>query len=231
MNKKILLLAILFFIPILKTNAQTLELSDINIKLDLDDDFITFTRNNLSDNPNLSKFQLTEQNMKSKFIDNDIYVDAILDNKLEFILQVTEADLENINNLSYCDKNELKEILNDYKDVTTIKSASIYENKYKFISTNQFSNNYHVLSYYTIVNGNSYKFWIQSREEISQDEKKYLSNAINSVIFTENEEKKNCLLETNSNINKYLFSCIKGAIIGIVSYMMIIFLKKIKKLH
>ena len=231
MNKKILLLAILFFIPILKTNAQTLELSDINIKLDLDDNFITFTRNNLSDNPNLSKFQLTEQNMKSKFIDNDIYVDAILDNKLEFILQVTEADLENINNLSYCDKNELKEILNDYKDVTTIKSASIYENKYKFISTNQFSNNYHVLSSYTIVNGNSYKFWIQSREEISQDEKKYLSNAINSVIFTENEEKKNCLLETNSNINKYLFSCIKGAIIGIVSYMMIIFLKKIKKLH
>lgn len=231
MNKKILLLAILFFIPILKTNAQTLELSDINIKLDLDDDFITFTRNNLSDNPNLSKFQLTEQNMKSKFIDNDIYVDAILNNKLEFILQVTKADLENINNLSYCDKNELKEILNDYKDVTTIKSASIYENKYKFISTNQFSNNYHVLSYYTIVNGNSYKFWIQSREEFSQDEKKYLSNAINSVIFTENEEKKNCLLETNSNINKYLFSCIKGAIIGIVSYMMIIFLKKIKKLH
>lgn len=190
MNKKILLLAILFFIPIWKTNAQTLELSDINIKLDLDDDFITFTRNNLSDNPNLSKFQLTEQNMKSKFIDNDIYVDAILNNKLEFILQVTEADLENINNLSYCDKNELKEILNDYKDVTTIKSASIYENKYKFISTNQFSNNYHVLSYYTIVNGNSYKFWIQSREEFSQDEKKYLSNAINSVIFTKNEEKK-----------------------------------------
>ncbi len=231
MNKKILLLAILFFIPIWKTNAQTLELSDINIKLDLDDDFITFTRNNLSDNPNLSKFQLTEQNMKSKFIDNDIYVDAILNNKLEFILQVTEADLENINNLSYCDKNELKEILNDYKDVTTIKSASIYENKYKFISTNQFSNNYHVLSYYTIVNGNSYKFWIQSREELSQDEKKYLSNAINSVIFTKNEEKKNCLLETNSNINKYLFSCIKGAIIGIVSYIMIIFLKKIKKLH
>ncbi len=231
MNKKILLLAILFFIPIWKTNAQTLELSDINIKLDLDDDFITFTRNNLSDNPNLSKFQLTEQSIKSKFIDNDIYVDAILNNKLEFILQVTEADLENINNLSYCNKNELKEILNDYKDVTTIKSASIYENKYKFISTNQFSNNYHVLSYYTIVNGNSYKFWIQSREEISQDEKKYLSNAINSVIFTENEEKKNCLLETNSNINKYLFSCIKGAIIGIVSYMMIIFLKKIKKLH
>lgn len=231
MNKKILLLAILFFIPIWKTNAQTLELSDINIKLDLDDDFITFTRNNLSDNPNLSKFQLTEQNMKSKFIDNDIYVDAILDNKLEFILQVTEADLENINNLSYCDKNELKEILNDYKDVTTIKSASIYENKYKFISTNQFSNNYHVLSYYTIVNGNSYKFWIQSREEFTQNEKKYLSNAINSVIFTENEEKKNCLLETNSNINKYLFSCIKGAIIGIVSYIMIIFLKKTKKLH
>ena len=231
MNKKILLLAILFFIPIWKTNAQTLELSDINIKLDLDDDFITFTRNNLSDNPNLSKFQLTEQNMKSKFIDNDIYVDAILDNKLEFILQVTEADLENINNLSYCDKNELKEILNDYKDVTTIKSASIYENKYKFISTNQFSNNYHVLSYYTIVNGNSYKFWIQSREEFTQNEKKYLSNAINSVIFTENEEKKNCLLETNSNINKYLFSCIKGAIIGIVSYIMIIFLKKTKNLH
>lgn len=231
MNKKILLLAILFFIPIWKANAQTLELSDINIKLDLDDDFITFTRNNLSDNPNLSKFQLTEQNMKSKFIDNDIYVDAILNNKLEFILQVTEADLENINNLSYCDKNELKEILNDYKDVTTIKSASIYENKYKFISTNQFSNNYHVLSYYTIVNGNSYKFWIQSREEFSQDEKKYLSNAINSVIFTKNEEKKNCLLETNNNINKYLFSCIKGAIIGIVSYMMIIFLKKTKKLH
>lgn len=231
MNKKILLLAILFFIPIWKTNAQTLELSDINIKLDLDDDFITFTRNNLSDNPNLSKFQLTEQNMKSKFIDNDIYVDAILNNKLEFILQVTEADLENINNLSYCDKNELKEILNDYKDVTTIKSASIYENKYKFISTNQFSNNYHVLSYYTIVNGNSYKFWIQSREEFTQNEKKYLSNAINSVIFTENEEKKNCLLETNSNINKYLFSCIKGAIIGIVSYIMIIFLKKIKKQH
>lgn len=231
MNKKILLLAILFFIPIWKTNAQTLELSDINIKLDLDDDFITFTRNNLSDNPNLSKFQLTEQNMKSKFIDNDIYVDAILNNKLEFILQVTEADLENINNLSYCDKNELKEILNDYKDVTTIKSASIYENKYKFISTNQFSNNYHVLSYYTIVNGNSYKFWIQSREEFTQNEKKYLSNAINSVIFTENEEKKNCLLETNSNINKYLFSCIKGAIIGIVSYIMIIFLKKTKKLH
>lgn len=231
MNKKILLLAILLFIPIWKTNAQTLELSDINIKLDLDDDFITFTRNNLSDNPNLSKFQLTEQSIKSKFIDNDIYVDAILNNKLEFILQVTEADLENINNLSYCDKNELKEILNDYKDITTIKSASIYENKYKFISTNQFSNNYHVLSYYTIVNGNSYKFWMQSREEISQDEKKYLSNAINSIIFTENEEKKNCLLETNSNINKYLFSCIKGAIIGIVSYMMIIFLKKIKKLH
>ena len=231
MNKKILLLSILFFIPILKTNAQTLELSDINIKLDLDDDFITFTRNNLSDNPNLSKFQLTEQSIKSKFIDNDIYVDAILNNKLEFILQVTKADLENINNLSYCNKNELKEILNDYKDVTTIKSASIYENKYKFISTNQFSNNYHVLSYYTIVNGNSYKFWIQSREEFTQNEKKYLSNAINSVIFTENEEKKNCLLETNSNINKYLFSCIKGAIIGIVSYIMIIFLKKTKKLH
>lgn len=231
MNKKILLLAILFFIPIWKANAQTLELSDINMKLDLDDDFITFTRNNLSGNPNLSKFQLTEQSMKSKFIDNDIYVDAILNNKLEFILQVTETDLENINNLSYCDKNDLKKILNDYKDVTTIKSASIYENKYKFISTNQFDNNYYGFSYYTIVNGNSYKFWIQSREEISQDEKKYLSDAINSVIFTENEDKKNCLLETNSNINKYLFSCIKGAIIGIVSYIMIIFLKKIKKLH
>ena len=60
---KYLLLIILFLFPNI-CFAEVLNLDDINLKLSIDDSADIFTRNNISGNPNLNKYNFTESDLK-----------------------------------------------------------------------------------------------------------------------------------------------------------------------
>lgn len=100
MYKRIIILLIMFVILPYSVDAQTLNLNEKDLKMDISDEFTVFTRDNYVGNPNLNKFGLTEEFMKKVFENDEVYIDAINDKELEFLLFIEEDPYLDINNLS-----------------------------------------------------------------------------------------------------------------------------------
>ena len=70
--KKISLLLLMLFIPLF-CYATTYEVEEVNLKIDVDDEYYVFTRNNLENNPNLPKIALSKEDMLDILVNNKIY--------------------------------------------------------------------------------------------------------------------------------------------------------------
>ena len=127
MYKRIIILLIMFVILPYGVDAQTLNLNEKDLKMDISDEFTVFTRDNYVGNPNLNKFGLTEEFMKKVFENDEVYIDAINDKELEFLLFIEEDPYLDINNLSNYEDEYLEDLISDYESVENILSASIYK--------------------------------------------------------------------------------------------------------
>lgn len=238
MKKIITFLSILLF-PII-IFAKEYSANDINIKLDIQDDYIVFTRDNLDNNSDLSNLKLTKENMEKLMLSNNIYLDIIKnDISYEILLVVPNTKLE-FNNLT----NATDEILNDLKDElvkqTGSKVANVYKANHNYIVVDYFDEktNYYIVNYYTVVNAKGYNFQLQKKSEITDTEKQELKKIVDSVNIKILDEYKEESSETQEKIDNYskkgfdykniIYGAIIGAIAGLISYAVSIFIKKKK---
>lgn len=192
--KKILLfvLSFLFLVPL--TSAKTVDLNDIDLKLDFKDDWYVFTRYNLDDNSYLEELNVTKEYMQDFFEQNLAYIDAVpSDFDYELILRVGNEKNE-INNLTNYEDEFVKEVSKELGNQTNSDKYDIYNNgTYKFATVEYYDSEtkFNIVAYYTVVNNNGYTFQIQKEEVITDNDKAEFKEIVNTIKFNVNEEDSN----------------------------------------
>ena len=187
MNKKIILLILLFLIPN-KIIAKTFYLKDTDLKIDLKENinWIIFTPDNLKDNKDLDKVKIKYKYIKSFLDRNDVYMVAV-NNDIKMI--VSKEETYNIDNLSKIKPREVHK----YAANLTNDEYIIYTNDYKYILLNYEKEPYDVMAFHTIINSNEYIIKFKKRFKITDDEKIEIYNIINNVSYEIKEEHKHTL--------------------------------------
>ncbi len=192
--KKILLfvLSFLFLVPL--ASAKTVDLNDIDLKLDFKDDWYVFTRYNLDNNSYLEELNVTKEYMQDFFEQNLAYIDAVpSDFDYELILRVGNEKNE-INNLTNYEDEFVKEVSKELGNQTNSDKYDIYNNgTYKFATVEYYDSEtkFNIVAYYTVVNNKGYTFQIQKEEAITDNDKAEFKEIINTIKFNINEEDSN----------------------------------------
>lgn len=192
--KKILLfvLSFLFLVPL--ASAKTVDLNDIDLKLDFKDDWYVFTRYNLDNNSDLEELNVTKEYMQNFFEQNLAYIDAVPSNfDYELVLRIGNEKNE-INNLTNYDDEFVKEVAKELGNQTNSDKYDIYNNgTYKFATVEYYDSEtkLNIVAYYTVVNNKGYTFQIQKEEAITDNDKAEFKEVINTIKFNINEEDSN----------------------------------------
>ena len=212
--------------------AKELENTTLNIKLEVNDDYITLTRDNLIDNKDLDKLGITKENMEKLMINNNIYFDIIKSDISYEILVVVPKTNVSINNLTKEDDLFLENLRKELAKQTASEISNIYKNNYNFVMVDYYDKNtgYYIVNYYTVVNSRGYNFQLQKRSKITDDEKNDLKNIIDKVNFKIIEEKKEEKKEEKQEFDYMIivYGAILGAMAGIITYYIGITYKRIK---
>lgn len=237
--KKLLLLLVILFIPLF-IYAKEYKVDDINITLDAKDDLIVLTKDNLENNPDLAKLNLTKDYMESLMEANNIYYDIIKIDMSYEVLVVTPKTRLQFNNLSNATDEILEDIKKELVKKTGAEVSSIYKGHHNFIVVDYFDSktNLYILNYYTVVNARGYNFQLQKKYEITDSEREELKDLIDTVNIDVLEEYKNESAETQKNIDNYnkkgfnywniVYGALIGAGAGLISYLIGLFIKKKK---
>lgn len=235
--KKISFLIIIFLFPIF-VFAKEYEVKDVDVKLSIDDDWYVFTRENLDDNNDLENFGVTKEYLTNLMNNNNIYIDAIPHGGgLEFFLVIPKKDMETNDMDSYSD-NALEPTIASFKEKFNTDKCSIYKSKHKYIRVDYYDSNlkYYIINYYTIVDGKGYNFQLQKKSPINEEEMANLQKTIDTIEIGKVEEKNNTSNETSTTkgfdykkiLTKGVIGAVVGAIIGGLSVLITLIVKKKK---
>ena len=223
--KKIIMFLLILLGPVM-IMAKEYEVPSIKTKLDISDEYIVLTRENLKDNGNLKELGITKEYIENVMKDSDLYyVITKKDVPFELFIAVPEKQLE-FDNLKNIDNEKLKDIENSLSKKTESEVISIYNNDYKFIVVDYFDKdtNYYIVNYYTVVNAHGYNFQFQKKTKITDIEKIELRKIIDSVNIESSEitPNKDSKAPSDFNYNNIIYAIILGSIAGIVSYIIIV---------
>ena len=212
--------------------AKELENTNLNIKLEVNDDYITLTRDNLLDNKDLDKLGLTKENMEKLMIENNIYFDIIKSDISYEVLVVVPKTNVSIKNLTKEDDLFLENLRKELAKQTDSEISNIYKNNYNFVMVDYYDKNtgYYIVNYYTIVNSRGYNFQLQKKTQLTDSDKDDLKNIIDNVTFKIIEEKKEEKKEEKQEFDYMIivYGAILGAMAGIITYYIGITYKRIK---
>ncbi len=238
MKKIFLFISILLF-PIF-IFAKEYEVEDINMKLDVRTDYIVFTRNNLDNNTDLVKLNIPQEYLENLMKTNNIYYDIIKNDVSYEILVVVPNTKLQFNNLSNATDTMLNDLKNELVKKTGATVSSVYKAKNNYIVVDYYDANtkYYIVNYYTVVNARGYNIQLQKRSEITNDERQDLKDIIDSINIKVLDEYKEESKEMQKNIEKYdkkpfdykniIWGAVIGAAVGLISYVIGIFIKKKK---
>lgn len=220
--KRIMVFWLVLLLPVFVL-AKEYNISDINIKLDVNEDYIVLTRDNLKNNQDLGKLNVTEEYMKTVMENNNIYLDIIKNDLSYEILIVVPKTTPLFNNLSEATDEELSTLKKTIVKETGDNMPIVYKNDYSYITVNYHDNNgYYNMNYYTVFNSRGYNIQLQKKSAITDADKADLNEIVDSITFIE---------ESNNNgpYNYKIIICgvLLGLIAGIITY--IIGIKIIKK--
>lgn len=234
--KKLIAFLIIALFPVL-IFAKEYEEESINIKLNIKDEYITLTRDNLDNNENLNKLGLTKELMSKLMEGNNIHFDIIKSDMSYEILVVIPKTIVAIDNLTKQSDFFLENLKEELVKNTGAEVSSIYKNNYNFVVVEYFdkNTNYYIVNYYTVVNSRGYNFQLQKKSKIAEEEKKELKELVDSVNFKVIEEKKETKKEEKTEDKKegfkymnIVYGAILGAMAGIATYYIGITVKKVK---
>lgn len=234
--KKLIAFLFIALFPVL-VFAKEYEEESINIKLNIKDEYVTLTRDNLDNNENLNKLGLTKELMSQLMKGNNIYFDIIKSDMSYEILVVVPKTKVAIDNLTKQDDFFLENLKKELVKSTGAEVSSIYKNSYNYVVVEYFdkNTNYYIVNYYTVVNSRGYNFQLQKKSKITDDEKKDLMELVDSVKYKVIEEKKETKEETKKeeekegfNYMNIVYGAILGAMAGIATYYIGITFRRIK---
>ena len=211
--KKILLLIISLF-PFL-VMAKDYDIKDINLKFNVSDEWMVFTRDNLDNNKDLEDLGLTKDDLLPSYKLQGIYFDGIKDS-IELLVMVPNIKLE-VNNLSHYSENVVKETANELGKKLNTDKVGTYYAKHKFATVNYFDSKtqLYIVNYYTVVNAKGYNFQIQKSTEITDEDIKSLEKIIDTVeIETLPGYEKDETKEKSFSFKNILIDALIGAAVG-----------------
>ena len=241
MKKLMLFITILAF-PII-IFAKEVEIKDIGLKVNVDDNFMIFTRDDLDNNANLDKLGITKEYLEKSMNTNGIYLDMVDgDKKYEVLVVIPDIALI-VDDISSATDDMLDSLKTEIVKKTGAKISSIYKAKHNFIFVDYYDENtkYYIVNYYTVENSKGYNFQLQKRTEITDSEKALLKKIVDSVSIEDlNKENESNKQETsngtkaNTNSKKsfdyknIIIGAIIGAVVGLFSYLIGLLFKKKK---
>lgn len=221
--KRIMVFWLVLLFPVFVL-AQEYEATDINLKVNINDGYMVLTRDNLENNSNLERLDMTEDNMKNIMKKNNIYFDIVKDDmSYEIIIVVPQTTLT-FNSLTEANDQTIDSIKNELVKGTGAETSYIYKGQYNYIVVDYYDNNmdYNVINYYTVVNKRGYNIQLQKKEKITEEDKnelKEIVDVINFKIVEENQEKKDVSDKKDSFDYKIIiYGVFIGALAGLITY-------------
>ncbi len=207
--KKILIFLIMLLVPF-AVSAKEVEVPDMNLKMNLDDNWDIFTRDNLDNNPTLEEYGISKDDIMSLFKQGNIYIDALAnDNDFEFFAII--LNVGQMNNLAnYTDEiinKELvpelkKELQKNYSNIS-IKIKEVGTYKYLIVEFYDSTTQKQLYKYYTVVNALGYNFQIQKKGKITDEEKKMLDDIVSTTEIKVEPSKANETKKVQDEIDNY----------------------------
>ena len=226
----ILVVIISLFVMVTNVSAKSYELEDINMSIDLDEWWFTFTRYNLENNDELDALNITKDYMEEYFENNDAFLDAIYytsDNEyIELTIHKYEMKdndefekfkkIENLKNAKESDIGWLGIMLSEEP---TIRDTIIYETENCLYLKNYYSleENYQ-LSYITIANNQYFIINFTSNTNFDDSAEMITDDVVDNIF-----------IENNNNQNLLYILFIVGAVLIIVIFAIYNFNKKRNK--
>lgn len=181
MKKLIYLFFVVFMVPTIVL-AKNYDIDSQKMHIDFNDDWTVFTRENLENNEYLDDFNVTYDYINRLFYDNDIFIDAIYqDRSLELFLRV--KSVQDVDNISGYNDEKLNNLASALGKKVKASKYYVFKNDYNYIVTEYKDSDYNILSYYTIVEGKGYTFTVQTKSNITESNKKQLKDIISTVKF------------------------------------------------
>lgn len=238
MKKIIIFLAIIILPSIVF--AKEFEAKEINLKVDVRDDFYVLTRDNLKNNVDLAKLSIPESYMEETMKKNNIYMDVLKkDVSYEILVVVPDKTLA-FNNLGNATDSMLEELRSELVKKTGSTVSRVYKSNHNYIIVDYYDKNtdYYIVNYYTVVNARGYNFQLQKKTEISDDERNDIKEFVDTVKIDVLEEYKNESPEVQKSIDNsnkkgidfknVVIGAIIGAVVGLISYLTSLVIKKKK---
>ncbi len=186
--------------------VATYKFADIDLQVNISDNFVCFTRNVTSNNSYLEKIGAENaEALRNTMIAGNIYLEAIpKDSELvsyEIIIVGDKLENTNITDLNSLSDNELKTLFSDYtstinkkndqveetltsSSIEKINDATYFVTEVSTVSATKV--NVLLKKYYTIKNGYYYTFTIQTTEKsIANDMVNELENIVKSASYKE----------------------------------------------
>ena len=181
MKKLIYMFFVVFMVPTIVL-AKNYDIDSQKMHIDFNDDWTVFTRENLENNEYLDDFNVTYDYINRLFYDNDIFIDAIYqDRSLELFLRV--KSVQDIDNIAGYNDEKLNNLASALGKKVKASKYYVFKNDYNYIVTEYKDSDYNILSYYTIVEGKGYTFTVQTKSDITESNKKQLKDIISTVKF------------------------------------------------
>ena len=119
----VVLILLIVFVPT-DVQAEIYDVTSADLKIELDDNWYVFTRENIKDNTKVQSLGSSYESMLELFENNDAYINGIKkDAKLELFLRIKEVN--NINNLSNYSNKYIKELSKEIAKLANICTDKI----------------------------------------------------------------------------------------------------------
>ena len=230
--KKVALIILIMLMPLV-IKAKEYDVQSANIKVSFPDNWYVFTRDNIKDNEDLAKLNVTEDYMNNFFSKNNSYIDALTTN-LEFVLRI--GDKTDFKSLSDFPDEKVFEYAGDFGAVNSTEDYKVYVNNYKYVLINYNYQEYNILMYATVINNQWYTFSTQKKGEFTYDEANSIKRIIDSAEYTiieqdpvavETEKEEVIKKENGSKLKMILIYAV--LVIIAIAFILNLFLLKKKK--
>lgn len=229
MMKKILILLTLFFLPF-SINAKEYVVKDTDLSININEEmWYVFTRDNIKDNEDLKKLEISEEYVTQFMEENSVYLDAIMFNEDQTLeIFIRKSPIDKINNLSNYPNKDVQNLSKELANTQKAKEYGIYENKYKYAHLYYQDSGYYLDEYYTIVNKDAYTITAQNTKKFTKQQKQLVKDIVDSINFKINPKYKNDNIKTWwKSIGIY---AIVGAVVGgLTSFISAIQVKRKQK--
>lgn len=219
--KKIVFILAMLLVPF-SVMASNYKLSDMNINVE--DDWYTFTKDNVKNNQDLKLLGVSEEYM-NKLFENDLYrLDAVkFENDEVTELFVITKDVNTLNTADMTD-DELNKVKEYYKKLVLNGDVDVFKtDNNNYIKAVYNDQNLNIIDYYSTYNNVGYTVKIQRRTAFSQEEINKYDEMIKNITFGNTDNDIEPVIDTkevgNSALNGAIIGAIIGGIIGLIGYI------------